>query len=284
MKDSLTHLGPAFCRVPHQDHPAPTVCDLGIQMQWGNRTARLYRNVREHATYAFRFEDVVVHEEDVIGAFSYQECQARKTHFGMFFPLTGYIQGFYRHNRTSRPIFDVLTELSELLPPDRRVTVADIHNFASSLGKAPPLPPPAPVKPPIGMLDDDLEDKGFRLCRCKAEAGRALLDIGWQPLAGSRVFFVGVLELRPAGEDISGQWMLPGPCGVNETLRQEFEKHCHRPADCLAPAGRKHCLTGVRVSSAKMAKHKCDWPENVFPTQPDVMSSSATSLRKTELS
>ena len=71
MQAAPTELGPFFAHVKHQSHPSPKLLDLGIQMRWGapRHSARLYRNLRDHAPYAFGFEDVVIHEEDAIEDF-----------------------------------------------------------------------------------------------------------------------------------------------------------------------------------------------------------------------
>ena len=89
-----------------------------------------------------------------------------------------------------------------------------------------------------------------------------MLDIGWLPKPSARVFFTGILELRPTGSGIAGQWMPPGPCGVNHLLRREFEQLCKGPGACLSPAGRRHCLADVepRPRDGNKAKHIDVWP------------------------
>jgi hypothetical protein len=88
MQAAPPELGPFFAHVKRQSHPSPKLLDLGIQMRWGapRHSARLYRNLRDHAPYAFGFDDVVIHEEDAIEDFDYQPSYARRTAVGTFYP------------------------------------------------------------------------------------------------------------------------------------------------------------------------------------------------------
>ena len=270
MQAAPTELGPSFAHVKRQSHPNPKLLDLGIQMRWGapQHSARLYRNLRDHAPYAFSFEDVVIHEEDAIEDFDYQPSYTRRTAVGTFYPVSAFIAVLYERGRANRHIFAALVELDRLLPAERPVTARDIVNFCQSLGEAKPLPPEHQVNPPTDLLARDLEARGFRITRRIAQEGRVMLDIGWLPnfrwlpKPGARVFFTGILELRPTRSGIAGQWMLPGPCGVNHLLRREFEQLCKGPGACLTPAGRRRCLADVQPlpRDGNKAKHIDVWP------------------------
>ncbi len=221
MQAAPPELGPFFAHVKHQSHPSPKLLDLGIQMRWGapRHSARLFRNLRDHAPYAFGFEDVVIHEEDAIGDFDYQPSYARRTAVGTFYPLSAFIAALYERRRANRNIFTALVELDRLLPAERPVTTRDIVNFCQSLGEAKPLPPECQADPLTHLLTRDLEARGFRITRRIAQQGRIMLDIGWLPKPSARVFFTGILELRPTGSGIAGRWMPPGPCGVMGVTR-----------------------------------------------------------------
>jgi hypothetical protein len=264
MQAAPTELGPFFAHVKHQSHPSPKLLDLGIQMRWGapRHSARLYRNLRDHAPYVFGFEDVVIHEEDAIEDFDYQPSCVRRTAVGTFYPLSAFIAALYERRKANRNIFTALAELDRLLPAERPVTTRDIVNFCQSLGEAKPLPPERQADPPTDLLARDLETRGFRITRRIAQKGGVVLDIGWLPKPGARVFFTGILELRPTGSGIAGQWMPPGPCGVNRLLRREFEQLCKGPGACLSPAGRRHCLADVEPlpRDGNKAKHIDVWP------------------------
>ena len=211
------NLGPAFATIKRQDNPSDKVEGLSLEMQWGSptHTARLYRNIRDHATDAFQFEDVVIHEDDVIEDIEYQPHLARKTSGGMYYPLCAHLLALYNRKLVNRNLLSVLAELDRLLPPERRVTIADSLNFCRTLGKeTAQASPKPPVIPSIGLLSEDLEVQGFRLTGSIPEEGQAKLSIGWLPKPDGRVFFTGILELRPTNGGIVGQWMLPGPCGV----------------------------------------------------------------------
>ncbi len=138
MQAAPPELGPFFAHVKHQSHPSPKLLDLGIQMRWGapRHSARLYRNLRDHAPYAFGFDDVVIHEEDAIEDFDYQPSYARRTAVGTFYPLSAFIAALYERGRANRDIFTALAELDRLLPAERPVTSRDIVNFCQSLGEA----------------------------------------------------------------------------------------------------------------------------------------------------
>jgi hypothetical protein len=182
--------------------------------------------------------------------------------------VSAFIAVLYERGRANRHIFAALVELDRLLPAERPVTARDIVNFCQSLGEAKPLPPEHQVNPPTDLLARDLEAQGFRITRRIAQEGRVMLDIGWLPnfrwlpKPGARVFFTGILELRPTRSGIAGQWMLPGPCGVNHLLRREFEQLCKGPGACLTPAGRRRCLADVQPlpRDGNKAKHIDVWP------------------------
>lgn len=271
-----------------QDHPSSKVQDLGIEMTWGKpgHSIRLYRNLRDHAPYAFWFDDVVVHDHDIVGSIEYQDHLARETAVGKFFPLSACLLALYADNRVDRNIFSVLAELDRMLPPDRHVTAEDNFNFCHSLGKAAPLPPgPPPPDPATGMLATDLEMHGFRLTKDIKFEGRALVGIDWLPKPGGRLFFAGVLEFRPTQNGIVGQWMLPGPSGVNQLLRKEIEKLCEGPSAVLTPAGRRLCLQGIKPlpQVRNVAQHISTWKPELLITLP-AKSSSSQSPRRNKLS
>ncbi len=219
-------------------------------------------NLRDHAPYAFGFEDVVIHEEDAIKDFDYQPSCARRTTVGTFYPLSAFIAALYERRRGNRNIFTALAELDRLLPAERPVTTRYIVNFCQSLSEAKPVPPERQADPPIDLLARNLETRGFRITRRIAQKGGVMLDIGWLPKPGARVFFTRILELRPTGSGIAGQWRLPGPCGVNHLLRREFEQLCKGPGACLSPAGRRHYLADVEPlpRDGNKAKHIDVWP------------------------
>jgi hypothetical protein len=123
-------------------------------MRWGapQHSARLYRNLRDHAPHAFGFEDVVIHEEDAMGDFDCQPSCTRRTAVGTFYPLSAFMAALYERGRASRHIFTVLVELDRLLPAERPVTARDIVNFCQSLGEAKPLPPERQADPPTDLL------------------------------------------------------------------------------------------------------------------------------------
>ena len=265
-------LGPVFACAKRQSHPSPKVHDLGIEMAWGKpqHTGRLYRNLRDHAPYAFRFEDVVVHEDDVFCDTEYQCYLSRKTAVGTFIPLSAYLLTLYDRKQVNRDIFVVLAELDRLLPPDRLVTTKGLLDFCHSLGKAEPLPPEPPVDSRTGILAKDLETKGFRLTTFVQEGSRALLSISWLPKPGRRLFFAGILDLRSTREGIVGQWMLPGSCGVLRLLHAEFEQVWAGPSACLTPRGLKHCLLEVDPQARQAVEQSSAWsarpslPRNKF--------------------
>ena len=265
-------LGPVFACAKRQSHPSPKVHDLGIEMAWGKpqHTGRLYRNLRDHAPYAFRFEDVVVHEDDVLCDTEYQCYLARKTAVGTFVPLSAYLLTLYDRKQVNRDIFAMLAELDRLLPPDRMVTTKGLLDLCHSLGKAEPLPPEPPVDPQTGILAKDLETKGFRLTTFVQEGSRALLSISWLPKPGRRLFFAGILDLRRTQVGIVGQWMLPGSCGVPRLLHAEFAQLWADPSACLTPEGLKHCLLEVDPQARQAVEQSSAWstrpslPRNKF--------------------
>src|ERR1035441_10424998 len=91
-------LGPVFACAKRQSHLSAKV-----------------RNLRDHGPYAFRFEDVVVHEDDVLCDTEYQCYLARKTAVGMFVPLSACLLALYDRKQVNRDIFAVLAELDRLL-------------------------------------------------------------------------------------------------------------------------------------------------------------------------
>ena len=188
--------GPTFHTVKSLDNPSRKIQDLGVDMCWGTprHTARLYRNLTDHAPAAFNFEHVVIHEEDCPEDFEYQPCLARKTAVGMFYPLTAYMLHLYRSQQAGRNIFSVLAELDRLLPEDRWVTQEDIRQFCLSCGNIKPLAEGTQSEPPVNILAKDLEDQGYRVEFHTVEDSRCLLDIGWQPKPKARIFFTGILE------------------------------------------------------------------------------------------
>jgi hypothetical protein len=256
--------GPTFHTVKLQDNPCRKIQDLGIEMQWGKprHTARLYRNLTDHAPAAFNFDNVVIHEEDAPEDFEYQPSLARKTAVGTFYPLAAYILFLYRSRQAGRNIFSTLAELDRLLPEERWLTQEDIKQACLSryfnplaAGKSSDLP--------VNLLAEELEEQGYRVSFITADDSRCLLDIGWQPKAEARIFFTGILEYRATKSGIKCHWMLPGPTGVNQLLRQELEQLCKNPLQCLSPAARKQYLTGLGEKSAKQIDA---WPSNPFNT------------------
>lgn len=245
MNKPSTSPGPVFRTVKAQPHPDHHVHDLGLQMQWHNRKARLYRAIRPHAPQSFNSDDVMLHEEDVPEGFDYYARQARQTAVGMFYGLSPYLVAINKQGYLLRDVYTVLTDLDALLPPDR----------------------PQP-KPMMGRLVADLEIKGYRLSKCIPSQGRAMLDIGWQPKPDARVFFTGVIEMRGN----KAQWMTPN-AGVNQLLQPGFENICPDPANCLTPVGIDYCIGQAPYGMAKPAKHDSSWTRQ--PQSPSHVQSSS---------
>jgi hypothetical protein len=172
-----------------------------------------------------------------------------------------------------RNIFATLAELDRALPPERRVG-APYANAPSATG----------TDLPAKMLAAELEVQGFCITHRIPEEGRVMLNIGWRPRPDGRVFFSGVLELRPTAEGVAGQWMLPGQCGVNHILRRELEQLCLGPGSCLSRAGQKHCLAGIThfAQSGNTAKHDKAWPVQSFQSMYAAGSSSMPSRSKND--
>ncbi|MGA2659368.1 MAG: hypothetical protein ABSH34_17830 [Verrucomicrobiota bacterium] len=188
-----------------------------------------------------------------------------------------------RTARLYRNIFDALADLERLLPPERHVTEEDIANLCRTLGKAKPSPPEPRADPPTGVLAKDLEAQGCRVTNYQLMLVRALLNIDWLPRPGGHQFFTGILEIRPTEDGVAGQWMLPGPCGVNHLLRREFEKLCAGPGTCLTPEGRRQCLAGIKpLRGRNPATQISAWPTNPFPLTPAATSSSSPSPTRSE--
>lgn len=279
--------GPSFTRVKPQRHPNPKVQDIGVQMRLGSpqHSHRIFRNIRDHAPYAFWFDDVVVLETELLCDLNYPAHLSRNTATGTFVPLSAYLAALYADGVVNRDIFTVLTELNDLLPPDRLVTTKDLLHFCKNLGKATPLPPEPPVEPPAGILVQSLEERGFRLTELIKEQKRSLLSISWLPESTGRRFFVGILELRPTRQGtVVGKWTLPGPCGVPQLLRHEFEQMSQGPGTILTPAGQQHCLKGVGpVGSRIRAKQSSAWTTEKQTAMP-AKSSSSPSRQRNKLS
>ena len=257
MNSANANLGPIFTASKLQPNPSKKVHDLGIVMTWGNlqHSARLYHNLREHAPKAFRFDFVSVHEDDAREDFEYQPSLARQTKLGTFYPLSAYLAKLFEDGSVNRNIFSALAELDNILPKERPVTEQDgIHRPAASEVEA-----QEPAIPLTGLLAAELEVQGFRVTHRIPEDGRVSLQIGWLPKPDGRIFFTGILELRQTPAGISGQWMLPGLCGVSHLLHKEFQQLCASPNACLTPAGIKHAFTGI-ATSENSAKHLDVWP------------------------
>jgi hypothetical protein len=230
-------LGPVFTSVKHQGDPTPKVQDLGIQMQWGRskHTARLYRNTRVHTPFVFSFDDVVIHEEDVVGGINYQPHLSRNTLIGVFYPFSAFLLAIYNRKEVNRNVFSALAELDGLLPVSRPVTADEAIHYCHTLFKSKGLPAPlTQPDPQFGLLREDLEMEGFHVTTEIRDGGRTWLNIIWLPKPGGHTFFTGVIERRQTQKSVTVQWMLPGPCGVNRILRQEFEQICPL-AECLIP-------------------------------------------------
>jgi hypothetical protein len=246
-------------------------------MKWGEprHTNRIYWAALANAPYNYRFENALVHEDDVLPDVEYQSHLAQKTSVGMFIPLTAHLSALYDFKFVNRDIMVVLAEADALLPTSLVTTEVPRH-----AGKAGHLPQAAQAtEPPTGMLSADLEIAGFRLTDLVQNEDRVMLNISWQPLPGGRRFyFVGVIEMRPTTGGLVGKWMLPGPCGVNRPLRGEFDKRCPGIGACLTPAGRKHCLAGITPAPAKAAKHIDDCSVN-SPQSITVAKSSSMASR-----
>ena len=273
MKKPPPDLGPAFATVKCQSHPSPKVHDIGVEMRWGTprHTNRIYWAALANAPYnhrpRYRFEDALVHEDDVPDNVEYQAHLARKTPVGLFIPLTAHLAGLYDFQLVNRDILVVLTEADAVLPTYLAVKAGHQAQFEPA------------VEPPTGMLSADLEIAGFRLTDLVQNEDRVMLNISWQPLPGGRRFyFVGVIEMRLTAEGITAKWMLPGPCGVNRMLREQFDQRCNGLKACLTAEGRKHCLAGIKPGPVKPAKHVDAWQVN-SPQSITVAKSSSTASR-----
>lgn len=266
-------LGPVFEPMPCQSHPARKVLDLGIQMKWGQptHTNRIYRNIRDHAPAAFRFEDALVHEEDIVCGVDYQPTQFRKTPVGTFVSLSAVIAALYENKLVDRSIFEVLADVDRVFPPDQPVVGASNGGEDADLSMQ-------DFVPRTGMLAEELEAKGFRVTGILKRKDRMLLCICWLTRPGGRLIFAGVIEIRPTEDGIKSQWMLPGPCGVPRLLRPEFEHLCEGLA-CLSSKGIKQCLEGVTPNpqTRKPAKHissTTNPPHPPAPANPVKLTSS----------
>jgi hypothetical protein len=262
---SKIELGPFFFAEGKEKDPAANVRDLGVGMMWGAFPfyAKLYRRVHGTASIVdkFGFDDVVVDSSNVRVNFSYPSLFGCNTATGTYLPLTYFLMALYLRETANRNPFEMLRELDGFLPPDRRSTLQDIQHFCRTMGKEPGLPPPQQVDPPTGMLQPKLEEFGFRLVKFEVFNKEVNLRIGWQPKAGARVFFVGIIHTKIKDDKRVVKWDDFEEGGIDLMLYELFRAMALSDAHLLTEQG--------RAAVANAAEQKDDWhPQRQNPEAP----------------
>ncbi len=231
--------GPTFTAVA-QDHPCAKIRSVGIEMTWGHpvtHRARLYHNQHDRVPKVFRFDRLVIHEEDCPEDFEYPARLARDTKVGMFYPLSAYLFELYDLGTVARDIFSVLGELDRLLPTERLVTAKDDALTGHKAG------PDNHIVTRQGILAPDLERRGFFITRQVYSHGSIGLNVVWKAQPDTRSFFTGFLDLIPGPKGSTVQW-IQGPPGVNRLLCRKFQQISKATGAVLTPDGQEFCFPG----------------------------------------
>ena len=154
-------------------------------------------------------------------------------------PLEALLVTIYQHGLVSRPIFDVLAELSALVP------------LRSSVSN-----PPTDAE---GLLLPGIEQKGFRVANVIPEEDKVFVDIGWYPEPNSTPFHTCICAFaHTAGKLSEGEWIPSPMIGVHQLLATELRGLATGdPSRALTEKGRRYLQESTATEiHAKPTRHE----------------------------
>ncbi len=202
--------------------------------------APLYRKV---CTYLQRgdLSEILLQAVDLPFDFLYSPTFAAQTETGLFVPLEAFLVGLYREYRVLRSVFDVFTDLGEMV------------GFAG--GRTCQLQPLVPAAATLGFAVGRIESFGRRL----------LVDMYWippqdrgqtmrkLPISATAVDF----RPRPEGTLDKGKWVEPKDCFARTLLTAELRKVVPGdPISLFTEAGQAELLSHFEWTALARMTHK----------------------------
>jgi hypothetical protein len=169
-----------------------------------------------------------------------QEFQAVDTPEGSFVPLEALVVSLYQNGLVSRPICDVLAELSALVP------------LRSSVSN--------PPKDAEGLLLPRIEQEGFRITNVIADEDKLYVDIGWYPAPNKFTpYHTCICAFGHEGGKLSeGEWIATRMIGVHQLLATELRGLATGdPGRALTEKGRRYLQESTATENhAKPTRHE----------------------------
>jgi hypothetical protein len=225
-----TVFGPFFSTSHTDPFRAGCVSSTGIEIEWASPSSAWKLAVHRNAgcSSAVRFQDLVVAPPGLPFPIECPKFQVLESADRILVPLESILVGLFNHHVVNRSIFQILTELSWLVPLHLPVT----QQITTE-----------------GLLLPGLENQGFRLNAVLCDSDAAYAEIVWQVAGYASRFHAGICGFpRSLGID-RGVWQVPKVQGVGQLLLAEMRKLADgRPGEVFSPSGRQLLLS--RLSKA----------------------------------
>jgi hypothetical protein len=218
-------LGPFFTKTRCEPTGNPKIIPLPVSIEWATPDHSQRTPLFEHSpTGASRpaLHEIVIRAEDLPCSVRCQEFQAVDTPAESFVPLEALLVTIYQSGLVSRRIFDVLAELSALVP--LRSSVVNPLNDAADL------------------LLPGIEKRGFRVTNVVADEDKVFVDIGWYPEPNSTPFHTCICAFaHTAGKLSEGEWIPSPMIGVHQLLVTELRRIATGdPGKAITAKGRQY--------------------------------------------
>lgn len=202
--------------------PPGGVVPLKVALEWADSSVGvsmpLFRLPISDGRKFLRLDDVVFRRRDL---FCDMMCPTWQVPPGsQFLPLDPLLARLVIDGATARSIFDILRELSSVLP--LACNRADRINAEN-------------------LLVTDLEARGFRLNLCISEKASLYAQIAWQAEANVRFHAATAafhstrfVQRKPA------EWLTVANTGVSQLLARELRQLAGDPVELFSPAGLRY--------------------------------------------
>jgi hypothetical protein len=218
-------LGPYFTETPSKPTGNPKIIPLHVSIEWATPDHSQSTPLFQHSPTGVSrpaLHEIVFRAEELPCSVRCQEFQAVDAPAGAYVPLEALLVTIYQNGLVSRPIFDVLAELSALVP------------MRSSVSN--------PPRDPEGLLLPGIEKRGFRVANVVAGEDQVFVDIGWYPERNSTPFHTCVCAFaHTPGKLSEGEWIPSPMIGVHQLLVTELRRIAtSAPGKAITAKGRQY--------------------------------------------
>lgn len=211
----------------------PSFTPLGIEVEWSTpkgRTAIELFHFRQ--AWDLGNDSIVFREKDAPLSFLCSRATTFEWAGEIYLDVLSLLSGLYTKGIASRSVAEVMRELDEIAPIQRR----KIQRVSQ--------PPPKPR----GLLVPGAEAAGFRLAGACLHPSQPVVyaDIVWTSLDGIEPYFASIPTFRQQADGSldEGQWQLPAFYGIPQMVRPMLERFAPKnPHQLLTKAGEDYVVS-----------------------------------------